>query len=187
MFCVQCGQGLPEIARFCLRCGSPVSILSPTDAAAAVQEQVPLQQTTKPATRPYRWGMFQGWCLILLPPIAALTALATSTTDNEYAVAVDWGLWSVISVPMGIGIIKKRRYGLILVYVSLALLCLSIVIALLTGSPDAAIEAASGAFVWVWCTIYYHKRRDEFGLPEPQPQPIKPTETKDNPLDHYWG
>src|SRR5208282_1346516 len=118
---------LPNVAQFCLKCGSAV-IVAPVPAVTDVIS-VPLAEPK--AVRPYRWGLFQGWSLVLMPPLLALIGFATASTANDYDVARGEAIASVLTVPMGVGILRKRRYGLILVYVTLVLICLAVVIGFL--------------------------------------------------------
>lgn len=159
MFCFQCGQELLDAARFCAGCGSPASTaaLPPTASRATVPSRD--DSITK---QPYRWGKFQGWCLTIATPIWAVGSLIAADTPEEHDSAILLAIACALVVPMGIGIIRRRRFGLILVYVTLALTCIFIVIAFARGGLDAARDAAIGGPFWVACTIYYHKRREEF-------------------------
>jgi len=167
MLCGRCGQELPDVAQFCLKCGSVVSAVpAPAPTAVRMTDRVgvvlPAPWDQPKAIRPYRWGIFQGWSLILGLPLLAVVGFATGSTENDYNAAWGWAIGSILAVPMGIGIVKKRRYGLIMVYATLGLLCLSIVVNFVRNGPAGALSAASGAGIWVASTIYYHKRRDEF-------------------------
>jgi hypothetical protein len=154
MSCARCGQELPEVAQFCLKCG-----------AAAVPPAVPIAEAASQITlpvKPYRWGKFQGWALVTLNPAAALITLASAQTEDERQVGIGLAVMCALSVPMGVGILKKKRFGLILVYVTLALICFSIVMSFATHGLEGAHGAAVGAGGWVLSTIYYHNRRNEF-------------------------
>jgi hypothetical protein len=95
-------------------------------------------------------------------PLLALVFLAGAKTPEDQNVGIGALVMCALAVPMGVGILKKKRYGLILVYVSLGLICLSIVVSFAKGGAEGALSAATGAGIWVYSTIYYHKRRDEF-------------------------
>jgi hypothetical protein len=80
MSCARCGQELPEVAQFCLKCG-----------AAAVPPAVPIAEAASQITlpvKPYRWGKFQGWALVTLNPAAALITLASAQTEDERQVGI---------------------------------------------------------------------------------------------------
>ena len=111
---------------------------------------------------PYRWGKFQGWSLVLGTPLLAVISIAQASTQEQYDAGIGAALACLLSIPMGIGIIKKKRYGLILVYVTLGLICLGIIVGFVRSGPAGALAGASGSGVWIASTIYYHKRRDEF-------------------------
>lgn len=114
--------------------------------------------------KPYRWGKFQGWLLVLVPPLFALWcfAVASAGIEDDYGLALGAAIVSVLSIPMGIGILKKRRYGLILVYLALGLACLSIIGGFVRHGTNGAYSAATGAIYWAVSTIYFHNRRHEF-------------------------
>jgi hypothetical protein len=114
--------------------------------------------------KPYRWGKFQGWFLILAPPLFALWcfAVASAGIENDYGYALVAAITSALTIPMGIGILKKRRYGLILVYLALGLACFSILVAFVRNGTNGAFSAATGAIFWAVSTVYYRNRRDEF-------------------------
>jgi hypothetical protein len=131
-----------------------------------------------PQPRPYRWGRFQGWTLILIGTISILTMLSLLYwADNAFAVgffeSYDPRLLNVlhqaaithnyaefegfvigslaIPIPLGILILKKRMslFFLIAATILKALLLASI--------PSLAY--------WVVCTVYYAKRRTELRWP----------------------
>jgi hypothetical protein len=156
MLCGRCGQELPESAQFCLKCGASVEPVPAVSAAEGVA------RSEVASAQPYRWGKFQGWCLAAGMPLLALGVLATASTPEDQNVGIGALVMCALAVPMGVGILKKKRYGLILVYVSLGLICLSILVSFAKGGAEGALSAATGASIWVYSTIYYHKRRGEF-------------------------
>jgi uncharacterized membrane protein len=95
-------------------------------------------------------------------PLLAVIGFATAASENDHNEALGAAIASALTIPMGIGILRKKRYGLILVYLTLGLICLSVVISFVQNGAAGALSAATGAGVWVASTIYYHKRRDEF-------------------------
>lgn len=161
MLCARCGQELPDIAQFCLKCGLPVAVRAPAPAPAAQEAFTPTKLAAAPH-RPYVWGRLQGWGLILLPPLVAVFSLIEASSENDYNTALGAGIFSVLTVPMGIGILKRKQYGLILVYVTLGLICLWVVFGFVQSGLEGARGAAIGSPIWIYSTIYYHKRRGEF-------------------------
>jgi hypothetical protein len=67
--------------------------------------------------RPYRWGKFQGGALVFGAPFFTLVFFMTAETPEEHARAIGSLILCALTIPMGLGILRKRRYGLILVYV----------------------------------------------------------------------
>ncbi|MFZ0634765.1 MAG: hypothetical protein WA755_05775 [Candidatus Acidiferrales bacterium] len=63
---------------------------------------------------------------------------------------------------MGLGILKKRVYGLILVYVMLVYYLVVCVRAFASHVPEVAKYSVLGVLVWIACTAYYFRRRTEF-------------------------
>lgn len=135
--------------------GTPVEVLT-------VADQTEKNRHDESGGRPYRWGKFQGWCLVLGVPILTVLLLTIAGTPAEHERAIEYVLFSALAIPMGLGILKKRRYGLILVYVTLGLICVLVLIGFAMGGVDAARVGASGGPFWVACTLYYHKRKAEF-------------------------
>jgi hypothetical protein len=131
-----------------------------------------------PQPRPYRWGKFQGWALVLLGIIPILTMLSLLYwADNAFAVGffegydrrllnvlqqaaithnyaefVGYAIGSLtIPVPLGVLILKKRMSLFFLI-------AASILKALLLASIP-------GLVYWIVCTVYYAKRRTELRWP----------------------
>ncbi len=63
---------------------------------------------------------------------------------------------------MGLGILKKRLYGLIFVYVMLVYYLVACARAFASHVPEVAKYSVLSVFVWIVCTVYYFKRRAEF-------------------------
>lgn len=126
------------------------------------EKAMPDNKDVEDIAQPYRWGKFQGWFFALGMPFLTTLSFVTAVTPEEYDRAIGFAIVCAPAIPMGIGILKKRRYGLILVYAILGLICVLIIIGFATGGANAARYAASGGPFWVACTLYYHKRRAEF-------------------------
>lgn len=150
MFCVSCGQELPGVAQYCLKCG-----------VAVVPPQLAITQDALPV-KPYRWGKFQGWALVTINPAIALITLGTAVTEDDRQVGIGLAVMCMLTVPMGIGILKKKRFGLIMVYITLALICFLVLMSFATRNVSAVPSAAVGLIVWVCSTVYYRNRRNEF-------------------------
>ena len=107
--------------------------------------------------RSYRWGRFQGWSFVV---VGALIYLLTPwAPDWDFAMRITMyvaGAWQII---MGIGLVCRRRYGLVLFYVSAVLMAIT---ALRRGfHPEGYL------LMWWWiipAVVYYPKRYREFGF-----------------------
>lgn len=115
-------------------------------------------------SRPYRWGNFHGGALIFLVPFGVvMTAFA-----GDGAEAIVLGVfWLFYFLPMGLGILKKRRYALKMVYGCLAISFLPLVVLPSSYSEPVAVGKAVGQaignlIIWVPSAAYYYKRRLEF-------------------------
>ena len=107
----------------------------------------------------YRWGKFQGWCLTVVVPAVALLA----TLTHAYEVAAILAMLSLLGVPLGVGLLRKKRYALTLVYVALGMSCLSVIwgfIKTAMGFPSPL--GVPSVVMWAISAIYYRRRRDEF-------------------------
>lgn len=114
-------------------------------------------------TRTYRWGKFQGWTMIVVGLLNCIPINGLTTTEG----LIIWlGLLTagVTTVFLGIGLLRKRRYGLILMYVSIVIIALGIV--------RSVVSLVWGLSVILWFLIpalfYYPKRRSEFSRNAPE-------------------
>ena len=121
---------------------------------------------------PYRWGYFQGVAVI---PFSLFLLLGTvsdlfKTHQNAWYVASIALLMGIVGLPLGVGLLQKKRYALGLVHLmfSLALLQTLIQIPVAVahyadqGYKGSAIFEAELLLVWLLSLVYYRKRRDQF-------------------------
>jgi hypothetical protein len=108
-------------------------------------------------TRGYRWGKFQGWTMVVVGLLNCIPINGLTTTEG----LIIWlGLLTagVTTAFLGIGLLRKRRYGLILMYVSIVIIALGIV--------RSVVSLVWGLSVILWFLIpaifYYPKRHEEF-------------------------
>jgi hypothetical protein len=138
--------------------------IPPTNSVAHPAAKPTAVEVEPNQSRPYRWGNFLGGLLALGSALFAILGFLTLLVSNDPTerAHVEEGLVAtVVFFPMGFGIVRKRRYGLILVYAFFFLLTLSVLFALIQGW-DSAYKAAVGTGIWCHSVIYFHRRRHEF-------------------------
>jgi len=111
----------------------------------------------------------------LVIPFSLLLLLGTA---NEMLITHHdpWYLESIglviglIGIPLAVGLLRKRRFSLVLVYVMFALALLQVVVQLPIaiahfsdqGDRGSAFFEAEFLLVWLLSMVYYRKRRQEF-------------------------
>lgn len=136
----------------------------PTNLVALSATKPTAVEVEPTQSRPYRWGNFLGGLLALGSALFAILGFLTLLVSNDQTerAHVEEGLVAtVVFFPMGFGIVRKRRYGLILVYAFFFLLTLNVFFALIQGW-DSAYKAAAGTGIWCHSVIYFYRRRHEF-------------------------
>jgi hypothetical protein len=121
--------------------------------------------------RPYRWGYFQGAILIPFSLIVLLDTASNqvqSDPDPWYLAAIGY-LGGIIGLVLSIGILRKRRYALPLIYVISALSLVFVAIDIPFAVKHFASQGRrAGAFFdteivlfWMLSIVYYRKRREQ--------------------------
>jgi len=123
-----------------------------TESSDGIAQLVP---PTK--TRGYRWGKFQGWTMVVVGLLNCIPINGLTTTEGLI-------IWlgqltaGILTVFLGVGLLRKRRYGLILMYVSIVIIAVGIV--------RSVVSLVWGLSIILWFLIpvilYYPKRRSEF-------------------------
>ena len=121
---------------------------------------------------PYRWGYFQGvvtipWSLFLI--FAAILTLRESHYEPVY-ISATVILIGLVGLPLGFGLLLKRRFALVLIYVmvSLTLLLVAIKIPVAIrhytdpGENGSVIPESEMLLVWLFSMLYYRKRQTQF-------------------------
>jgi len=124
------------------------------------------------SVRPYRWGYFQGvlmlpWSLFVV--FAEFMALRGANDDPWFVSALSL-LIGLLGLPLGVGLLLKKRFALVLVYVifgiTLALAAIKLPVAALhyreSGERGSAIFEAEMLLFWLCCLLYYRKRQSQF-------------------------
>jgi hypothetical protein len=131
----------------------------------------PIASGTEAKPRPYRWGYFQG---VILVPFSLLVLLGTASNqigphrDPWYVAAIGY-LVGIIGLPLSVGILRKRKYALILVYLMFALSLLFTAVKIpfairnFTSQENigSAFFEAELLLFWLLSVVYYRKRREQ--------------------------
>ena len=120
---------------------------------------------------PYRWGYFQGVAVI---PFSLLLLLGTAsdlfkTHQHSWYLTSIVLLMGLVGLPLGVGLLQKKKYALKLVYVMFALAFLQAAIQLplamihFTDQSDkgSAFFEAWTLLLWLLSMVYYRKRREQ--------------------------
>ena len=105
-----------------------------------------------PPGRAYRWGKFQGWCALSLGVV--LVVLGAIFAPGNLLAGLLW-------LSTGIGIVQRRKYGFVLLYVIIALLLFEG----LRKPPTPWASALYAVFLIFWgvpAALYYPRRWAEF-------------------------
>jgi hypothetical protein len=139
-------------------------------------ENLPIESDTPSnlgEARSYKWGRFQGWALVAVGSLyATLAVFSTEYAFRSKRTAMTIGFLTAASLPVatGVGLLKKRRYGLVLMYGSILLFPVSFLGGSkhlrLSAPPYQALplvlEIMNLAFWCIPAIFYYPKRWKEF-------------------------
>jgi hypothetical protein len=139
-------------------------------------ETLPIESDTPSnlgEARSYKWGRFQGWALVAVGSLyATLAVFSTVYAFRSEGTAMTIGFLTAASllVVTGVGLLKKRRYGLVLMYGSILLYPVSFLGGSkhlrLSAPPYQALplvlEIMNLAFWCIPAIFYYPKRWKEF-------------------------
>ena len=123
-------------------------------------------------TLPYRWGYFQGallipWSLWII--FGTASELQKPGHEAWYFTAVGF-LIGLLGLPLAFGLLRKRRFALVLVYAmfGLSLLLVAMKIPVIVrhytnpGDNGSASAEAELLLMWLLSLLYYRKRRAHF-------------------------
>ena len=123
------------------------------------------------AERRYRWGKFQGWSCVVL----GVGQLLLQRSLLAALVAGVLLLW------LGVGLLRKQRYGFVLVYVVAGISFVGGALELLfQGGGRLGAIVISVCFFVIPAVMYYPQRYREFGFGKPTEAPAQqePTAVK---------
>ena len=120
---------------------------------------------------PYRWGYFQGVFLIpfsLLMLLSVWDDYVKPQHDPRYLAVIGYAM-GIVGLPLGIALLRKKRFALKLVYVmfglTLVLAAIKIPIAIrhfaAPGTRGSAFFEAELVLLWLLSLIYYRKRENQ--------------------------
>ena len=117
--------------------------------------------------RGYRWGRTQGWLAIFLGVV-------------QLVLAPIWlsPLMFFLMLGLGVGLLRKRPYGFVLVYVVAGIAVLAGAVQLiLKPQPEVLVAFIITVCVWVIpAVMYYPQRKVDFGFARKEP-PIRDSQT----------
>jgi hypothetical protein len=125
--------------------------------------------TRKPL--PYRFGYFQGCVLIPLSLLMLLDGVKWLRLHKEpWQILVPVILAGLIGVPLGVGLLMKKKFALTLVYVMLGLAIVQTAIKIPIamrhfgeqGDMSSAMPEAEMLLIWLISLVYYRKRENQF-------------------------
>lgn len=121
---------------------------------------------------PYRWGYFQGvflipWSVLII--LGAWMELRRPEHESRY-ISIIALLLGLIGLPLAIGLLRKKKFALPLIYLSfglsLALVIIKLPIAIIhyrdSGDRGSSFFEAEQLFFWLCCLLYYRKRKSQF-------------------------
>jgi len=96
---------------------------------------------------PYRWGYFQGTVLLpgsLLIIVGSIWDLWRVHSDPSYIAALAF-VTGLVGIPLGVGLLLKRRFALVMLYVMFGLALLLVAIKIPVAVRHAGNPGALGA------------------------------------------
>lgn len=172
MFCPGCGTENPGQAVYCYKCGAQMP-----QAAPGGQGFVAAGRALAGASAPqpgYLWGEIQGWGMVIGGPLLFLLFLGVFLmpgADHDTRLgAVMFMVLLAVGALTGLGLVRKMRFGLLMVYAWAGLHAVFTLVGLLAliGAPGdrnvhiAAVVILLGLAFWICCAVYYHHRRSIF-------------------------
>jgi hypothetical protein len=171
MFCPGCGSENTAQSAFCTKCGTNLSQLLAGQGFAGPPPPVIPGVPAPPAPLPYLWGYIHGWGMLVTNPLLFLLFLAVlldpkSDSETRLGCAVLMVLLGLGTLT-GVGLVRKSKLGMILVFVwtGLHLFFVGIFLLALVAKPHdrsmaiALLLMVAGLGFWSLCSVYYYRRR----------------------------
>ena len=174
MTCTQCGSQNPDVAGqvgFCCNCGASLSklegtwspALAPTSSAplsisAGKETDIVGSRTESPL--PYIWGNIQGWIQIvwgIAVGLLALVSLYRGLSTFKMRIALLGS--ALLYLLTGIGILRKRSYSFVLVFICMILTVVMYYQVLFLLPSRAELLPVGRALYWILSFFYYFRRR----------------------------
>jgi hypothetical protein len=145
---------------------------STADAKKYAMPRIAERLAAESESLPYRWGYFQGAILIpwsLLVVLGTLVELLKLQDQPWYLITIQL-LMGLLGLPLAVGLLRKRRFGLMLVHAmfGLSLLQVGIKVPIAIGHFADPGDIGSGMFeaeqmmVWLISLQYYRRRKRQF-------------------------
>ena len=123
-------------------------------------------------TLPYRWGYFQGAVLIpwsLLIILGTFADLLKPKHEPWYLTTIGF-LMGFLGLPLAVGLLRKKRFAVALVYVMFVLTLLLVAIKIPVavkhftdpGDNGSAFLEAELLLMWLLSLVYYRRRQSQF-------------------------
>ena len=172
MFCPGCGTENPAQAAFCLKCGANL----PQMAAGQGYVAPPAPAAGVPVApeQSYLWGYIHGWGMLVGSPLLFLLFLAVlldPKSDSETRLgAVILMVLLALGAVSGLGLVRKTKMGMILVFIWAGLHLFFVGLCLLAlaaepkepSVPIVLLFVLFGLAFWAVCSLYYYRRRQTF-------------------------
>jgi hypothetical protein len=173
MFCPGCGTENPAQASFCLKCGSMLPQFVAGQGFVAPAAQAAPGTPAPPPSKPYLWGYIHGWGMLVGGPLLLLLFLAVLVDPNSDS---ETRLGAVILMILlgfgaitGLGLVRKAKWGMILVFVWAGLHLFFVGLCLLAlaaepkepSVPIVLMFVLFGLAFWAACSVYYYRRRQD--------------------------
>lgn len=108
---------------------------------------------------PYIWGYIQGWVQIVWGIAAGVLALAGQRFQVSSKLLIMLFVSAVLYLLVGIGILRKRRYALVLVCVCMTVNVVMYYQVLFALPSRSDLLPVARTLYWIFSLFYYLRRR----------------------------